>query len=355
MVFARRRTAVRRRFAKRRRVGRFAKRRRTSTRRRAVSRGRFGRVANFTPLVRSVPPVAVSKLSRRGLVGGTFLHNIDGGATITRTVKNFVFRANDIVQPTCVDGDTAPNANTWNTSWGSTTRLSALGLNRIAPMYLEHSVYGFGFDFVLKLQALPQVANVLNFFMGWRITDDAPLGVDTDTTPHSCFDQIVNTRGLGWRFKNLRLSSVSQTVGRVKGYIPIRKFYKYPIFTRNEQLELACRTPDTTPTNWTSPQNPCYFQLVIFCYYMGNRLETEVPNQIDGGATGGAAAPTASRAASFMVPYQLKYVVDFYTRSTERVPDVLIQSTTSDGGDDGTADAVETGATLTWSAVDEET
>lgn len=352
MVFLRRRP---RRASSRR--GAPFKRRRTvrkySAKRPGISKSRFGRVANLTPMVRNIAPIALTKLTRRGTVRGSLSYSNESGTAVTDFVKNWVVRANDVVEPTCTSGQLIHSGSgvNWATNWIGTASLSALGLNRLAPMYREHNVYAFGYRLYFRHQLLQNTSSNMDYYIGWRITDDAPTDISTSSSSQKLSDTIVHTRGSGWRFKRFFPTQTRQSVTVLKGVIPIRKFYKYPIFTRPEQQDQYCDTPDNTPANWTSPKNPCYFQIVMWANGKVDMAETIVPDVVDGGAAGTATGTTtASAANSFVLNYSMNYCFDFYTRSSERHPDMLLQSSTTDGGVDATNDVEEVATTSTWTA-----
>lgn len=322
---------------------------------RVVKRTKYGRTGRFTNLVQRIPPNAITTFSKRFNIAGQLFRNLDGATAQQADSKNYVVRANDIVNPCCIAGDDVDSAgnNQWDTNFTSALRTSVLGLNRIAPMYKEHVVQAFKYKIGLQYRC-PNASSTANlkFFMCWRITDDPPLDVDkTNSTSADILNNVIHGRQTGWRYKLLPLANDRMLRKRITGTIPIRKFYRYPLFTRDEQQKQTCKTPDATPANWTSPENPCYFQFMLVCYDGGSSSEARVPDYIDGGTAATASGHTTKAYTnSWIIPYQLEANLQFVTRSTERDSDIVITSTTTDGGDDAENEDPVEDITATWVA-----
>lgn len=318
-------------------------RRRRSVRRKPkrglTKRSKSGRYANYSRLVSRIPPRAFTWFTKPAMIRGFIYYNNDNDPAISSEVKNFVFRCNDIINPFCINGDDvdASASATWLTNFPTSLRSSVLGLNRIAPMYKEHVVRKFSLTATIKWRN-PNDWSAVNqeFFAAWRITDHAPTDVATNTTTLDMLENVVQHRMSGWRYRRLRFSSTRDMTKRIKISIPIRKFYKYPMITQADAENIRCMTPDDTPANWTSPANPCYLQFVLFSYTGGRATEVIVPDYMDGGSS--AAVGTGSICASYVMPYSIQFNVGMGTWSQERDPDLLRQSTTTDGGDDASND-----------------
>ena len=237
-----------RRRPSRRRTKRRAKRRRAS--KKTIRRSRFGKVGNFTHLTQRLPPIASTYMIKPCTSFTNLFYNYDEDPAIRRVALNYVFRCNDVVNPICCNGDSvdSADANTWATSVGTAFRTSMQGLSRIAPLYHEHSVQKFYLSARLQYRC-PNDDAVVNrgLFVAWRITDDAPISPDTSTDNTDLYDDIVGRRANGWRFKSLPQYSNRTVTKKVKLAIPIRKFYRYPVFTRDEQEQQTCKTVDTSP------------------------------------------------------------------------------------------------------------
>lgn len=349
--------SARKRISRRARRPRGYRRKYTGSRK-TVRRTKYGRVSNLNQMVRNIKPIAASLMEKKGTVVGEMYMNIDhSGTKLTNLQKNWVVRANDIVNPACIDGDyvTGSSGSTWNTNFTSGARTSVLGLNRLAPMYKEHVVTSFGYNIKFTFNTPNGTTPTgRQLYLAWRITDDPPTEVDSITSPQNLLDHIVHGRCTGWRYKLITIRSDRTFSTRLKGVIPTRKFFRYPIFTRTEALEQTCATPDATPANWTSPANPCYFQWLLFVWDATNSyapLESHVPDYIDN-AQGGLSTGTVtwSKAASYYISYMMNYSLYFKVRSTERDEDILIQSTTTDGGNEASGETEKDAITSTWSA-----
>lgn len=322
--------------------------------RKAVTKSKYGRTANLTAMVGRIPPNAISFFSKSSTISGQLFNNLDAAEGISTRMKNWVIRANDVINPCCVNGDEiSPGGAVWKTNWTDQFRTSALGVNRIAPMYKEHVVQKFTYNirFTFRWPTAKCTAQLEAVFC-WRISDDAPVEVNRSTVPSDMINNVVHQRMTGWRYKRMKFSNVAQRTLKIRGSIPISKFYRYPLFTRDEQAAQMCTTPTTTPNTWTSPTNPCYMQYCFFIVDNVTASEARVPDYIDDALA--AVATSVSSTNSWYVPYSITTNFGFLVRSTERDQDILNQSTTTDGGADADGDEQLAAISSTWTGHDED-
>lgn len=268
----------RRRVMRRRRVVRRAPRRalRRAPRRKFTvgkRKTRFGTASNLSAMLRHFSPIGFCSV--KDFDHYSFYHYLTqaGAGNLTHS---WLYRANDICFPVVNFGDgsitTAPPAG---------KHYSARGVALLAKYYQTHQVKSFTYKARLtyKLAPPPDLATSTadvhastppRLYMAWRISDDAPITIQDNSTSAEMFSAVVEQGMLGWRYKQLQPSSTSARTENISVTIPIRKFYKMAVNNMTNSNHFTCTTPSSaTPTGWTGPLNPVYFQFVVFCVNPG--------------------------------------------------------------------------------------
>lgn len=363
-----RRTARPRVMAKSRRYypKRRTMRRRRKYTRRIKRRGRKSKYAKtrsirLTRTVNRIPATAFTnfkhRASTRGILYSVYQAPSTNANLLANQLDSYVFRANDIVNPICKNSDqTGQAATNWVTSWHG-DRTSVYGLNRVAPLYAKHQVlrYGMYAHFQFRMSGPDQLISIPRIFVAWRISDQCPTHVDAATDGQTGFDDVVNRRTVGWRYvevKNLQMNRNRSL--RVKMSIPITKFYKYTLTDLSALQSLTCDTSNaTSATSWSSPANPCYLQMLVFARPWDPSY-TKIPNfQSIANPVAPTGTSTQNEAGQWAVSYSVAFTQSFFTKSSERDPDISIQSTVTDGGADvdATLEDEQQATTATWTGI----
>lgn len=351
----------RRYYPKRRSIRKRRKYTRRIKRRGRKSKYAKTRSIGLTRTINRIPPTAFTnfkhRTSTRSALFSVFSDPSTGPTGSINTCESYVFRANDIVNPICKNGDQTGQGGTWETSIGA-ERTSVCGLNRVAPLYGKHQVlrYGLRAAFTFRMSGPDQLTSIPRLFIAWRISDECPLYPTAATPGDTCFEDVVHRRGVGWRYKEVRNLQMNRNrTVKIGVSIPINKFYKYSLTDLDALKSVTCATPDGSASGgWTSPSNPCYMQMIVFVKHWETNI-TYVPRFQDmGNPKSPASASSVSEAGQYFIGYTLQLTQSFWTKSTERDPDISIQSPTTDGGlDVGSEEDVARAVTQTWSAIDD--